>query len=314
MDKDPEAYHLGSGQLEDFLKGSNYSAVKQPQKSKVEKIYSQTRGRLTSYDDFLYDLGRLGAYDGTRLVLDPSATQELLSIYTGKGTNHCLINLAERIQAFARQGLVITQDGEKIYASYPSYPTILSVMSRLAQAGKGVKPFGMHNFSYCDFRALIGKYTPTLEDVIRPLPPDVQKVMRTLDEYARQYRCIPSCTTYWKINYKYKSSQVMCLSVDEYDNDLGRVRVTGVYSDKEKDALLPLVASLGEEFTRYFMRHLNYCTACAGSHLGRITPIFGQNKRLCAGIGLNVRCPKEQDIAFIQSFIAIRQQTIEQGL
>lgn len=69
----------------------------------------------------------------------------------------------------------------------------------------------------------------------------------------------------------------------------------------------------GESFKRYFLRHLNYCTACSTSHIGGITDIFGYRKRICCcpNPSFRIHNPSADDLENIKKMIQIRLEAVE---
>ena len=190
---------------------------------------------------------------------------------------------------------------------------MLRAMKALADAGQRVKPFDWYGIHYCEFRHLLSPCKPTFEDVVRHLDGERQRPLRAIHQYLLDHKARPSCTTFHKVDYKYRGVQAVQIGIDEFSvrslkNQI-YVRVNGAYwwwPDGEKlvnGQLLRRDAELQE----YAQRHVNYCTGCSTSHdHGGYATILGRRKCLCGGIDFKAFTPGMEEVPQLEKLIDIR--------
>lgn len=111
----------------------------------------------------------------------------------------------------------------------------------------------------------------------------------------------------------------MCIDTDDrFEHKSGlvntvRIRVNGTnHGSKE---YINKISEQGNEFVKYFMKHMNYCTACSTSHMGWKQNVFDRNVRLCGQPSFRIIEPQEKDIGCVKKFIELRKEmiTLEKG-
>jgi hypothetical protein len=264
-------------------------------------------------------LGNLGERKGDSLLI-PAAAYLDKKKYFDKTLEPKIKNLLNqvpykvRMDALKRVGFIINENPDNTVIISEKYPKMLYAMSELAKAAGKVKTFGEHNFAFCDFRQIFSGYTPKYEDVMITLTVEQREVIDKVHALAKEMKLVSSCTTYWKINYHFKSVQVMCIDTDErFDYKTGqinsvRIRING--TNLGAPEYLDRIYEEGDAFVKYFMRHKNYCTGCSTSHIGWTKNVFGRNVRLCGHPSFRIVNPTEGDLDYIKKFIEFRKEMI----
>ncbi len=312
-----EVYGLPTGELERYLNGRKVNGVKQSGKSeykKVCKLLSDAYNADQSYSNFLYDIALNGVYQEGKLYIEKEVFKQIQMIYDGQlSKKKNLINMVipydTRLKAFERNGLTLHVHDDNIIISSETYPNMLLAMSQLAKSGNKVKTFGRFNFDNCEFRQIFKPYSPCYEDVVRTLLDERIKVSNHIHLYLEEKHIKPKCETYWKVNYKYKGTQLLQIATNGEDF---RVRITLAYWWDESDLLNSRLEKLDTEIQRYCLRNLNYCVGCSISHKGGIAVILGKRKRLCGGIGIDINNPTVKELENIKRFIEIRCEIIDE--
>ena len=126
---------------------------------------------------------------------------------------------------------------------------------------------------------------------------------------SSSFRAVMSCTTFWKVNFTWKSTFVVQMSTE--GNHL-IIRVCGAYRWEDQPFFNRLLEGKSEQLQKYAVRHLNYCTGCASKHLGMFAEVLGKRKRVCGGgeIGFRVTDPTPEDFLYFKEFIQMRRNFI----
>jgi hypothetical protein len=132
-----------------------------------------------------------------------------------------------------------------------------------------------------------------------------------LHRIALDNDCRPVISTFWKVDYKYKGTQVMC--VDSLEGNLD-IRVTETYSWDDPALINDRLAKEPAEFQKYALCHVWRCVACATTHLGQFVTILGKRQRVCGGgvIGFHWRNPSGEDIRALDRFVRLRCEIIDE--
>lgn len=319
MYNDPLAFGIKAGEYDEFLSGKKENAMKQKLPAKTKAIRSETGNAVPSYFRLLNRFAQFGevAADGFAITeADYAAIRKNYDYSFAKKPEGIekLIPYKVRLDAFAKSGLMVEElaDGSAKLTN-GVYPEMFLAFSKLAKSGRNEKPFGEHNFMFTDFRQIWDRFIPGYEDVTRVLPDTQKEVLDKVCELARSLKLRESCTTYWKVNYHYKGKHVMC--IDTETDWMGeryprcnntRIRVNGAHTKSYTDN----IAEKGEEFVKYFMQHLNYCTACSTSHSGWQREMFGRTVRLCSEPHFRITNPGMEDLEYIEEFIKLRIEEI----
>ncbi len=304
MYENPEAYGLPVHMLEDFLGGRKLNGVKRKEPAKTEKIRSQTYNAVNGYQVLLCMLGRNGRLQGNRLEVSPDAMN---NIEKRTSTSISPIPLAARLNALVRVGL--KREGGSFVSD--RYPNMFAGMCALANSCENMNSFGYFAFQNLEFRNIGSKYRPTYEDYINPFTAERRAIAGEIDDCARKRKAKPACNTFWKVDYKYKGGQAMCL--ENAHGDL-IIRVTGTYGWDDPKLINGRLEQESLEFQRYILRHLWGCTGCSTSHLGAFAWVLGHKRRVCMGGGIGFRWtnPGSEDVDAITRCLEIRCRIIDE--
>ena len=299
MYDDPEAYHLPAMELEKYLDGGKLNGVKQKRPARTKDILARTRNAVHGYRVLLCMLALAGTPRGDALAV---SQRDIPAISKRVNSAVSPIPLEKRLEALRRFGLVQTDDGFRS----ERHPELFPAMCALSK-NTGGKLSGFEFFAFCnaEFRTLKAKYKPSPEDYFEPLVRERREAALALDAIAAQNGLRPAINTFWKVDYKYKGVQVLC--VNSYEGDLD-IRVTETYHWDDPALINDRLAREPTEFQRYALRHVWRCDACATTHLGRFVTVLGKRQRVCGGgvIGFRWRNPSGEDIPAIERLIHLR--------
>ncbi len=303
----PEAYHLPVLMLENFCAGKTVNAVKQKYPSKMKAILAQTRNSVHGYVALISHLGRLGKRTGDTLIVSP---EDMQAIAKQVNTSTSPIALDKRLDALRRVGLEC--EGNVLTAV--QYPGMLPALCALAAKAMPMSGFNFFAFSTVDFRCLRPKYKPAPVDYFRPLISAQRAQAEALHAFAVANGLTPTINTYWKVDYKYKGAQVMCIGSEGDHERLLDVRIIGTYHWNDSALINSRLAQQPQEFQRQVLRHIWRCDACATTHLGMFVWVLGKKQRVCGGgvIGFRFRNPNTEDIAVMKQLICMRCQIIQE--
>ena len=315
---DPLRFGLPAGAFEAFLNGSKPHAKKRQDPKGYDKLRSVTYSAGTTYQRFLYRFCREAALRGDQLFLEGKAWEKLMHEFRGDRKQRpddflTGVPYPLRLARLREYGLELESGEASGVLCCPGRPLMLRAMKALADAGQRVKPFDWYGIHYCEFRHLLSPCKPTFEDVVRHLDGERQRPLRAIHQYLLDHKARPSCTTFHKVDYKYRGVQAVQIGIDEFSvrslkNQI-YVRVNGAYwwwPDGEKlvnGQLLRRDAELQE----YAQRHVNYCTGCSTSHdHGGYATILGRRKCLCGGIDFKAFTPGMEEVSQLEKLIDIR--------
>lgn len=301
----PEAYHLPAFELERFLDGGKLNGVKQKRPARTKDVLARTRNSVHGYMALLCMLGRAGTPRGDILAI---SEEEFPAIAKRVSSSVSPIPLEKRLEALARVGLAGAECGFRA----TSHPGMFPAMCALARQTDGkLSGFAFFAFSNAEFRNIAASYRPTAEDYFRPLVRERREAARALDEIAGKSGLRPVVSTFWKVDYKYKGAQVMCVSSFEGELD---IRVTETYHWDDPALINDRLAREPAEFQRYALRHVWRCDACATTHLGRFVTVLGKRQRVCGGgvIGFRWRNPSGEDIRAVERMIQMRREIVDE--
>lgn len=304
MYENPEAYGLPVYMLENFLNGRKLNGVKRKQPAKTVKICSQTYNAVNGYQVLLCLLGRSGVVQGDVLAIPQD---ELINIEKRSSGPSSPICLSTRLKGLGRVGLI--QEGESFISE--RHPNMFLGMCALADSSDKMNSFGYFAFQNLEFRNIKSKHKPTYEDYINPLASGRRAVADEIDDYARKNKVKPACNTFWKVDYKYAGTQVMCLENDHGDLI---IRITATYSWDDPKLINNRLSGESPEFQQYILRHLWGCTGCSTSHLGAFAIVLGHKRRVCMGGGIGFRWtnPTHEDVDAIQKCLEFRCRIIDE--
>ncbi len=301
----PEAYHLPVYELENYLGGKKEIEMKRKFPSKTKRIISYTRNVVHGYMLVLGMLGLYGTVQEEHLVI-PSEIFPIIEKRVNSPTSP--IALEQRLSAMARVGFIC--EGNMLNSK--KHPLMFPALCALAhKMDNKLSGFSYFLFSNCDFRNLKKNYKPTYEDYFRPLVRERWKQAMSLHQIAIEHGCKPTINTFWKVDYKYKGVQVMCIDTLEGDMD---IRVTETYNWDDANLINKRLEKETPEFQTYALRNLWRCNGCSTSHLGCFVTVLGKRQRVCGGgiIGFKWRNPVETDIEIIGHMIGLRCEIIDE--
>lgn len=295
----PEAYHLPVMALEDFCAGKKVNGMKRKYPAKTKSLLAQTHNVVSGYMKTLCMLGMLGTVQGDTLCIPDDA---MPLIRRRVQTSVSPISPEKRLQALERVGLV-WQDTCFVSTQFPG---MLPALSALTARLDKLSGFDYFAFTNAEFRNIGAKYKPTVDDYFRPLPAAMRERAYALHAFAIANKLTPQINTFWKVDYKYKGAQALCIgSEGKLD-----VRVTCSYLWDGHDMTNELLALLPEAIQRDAQRHVWRCEACSTTHLGHFVTIMGRRQRVCGGglIGFRWYNPGEADMGTIQALIRVRME------
>lgn len=316
MYADPDNWGQQPGALEAFLYGRKPNQAKRHEPAKVDAQRSIVFSAVPSYQNLLRRLGEAGVCNREGLLVPSEAYQTVrkrhdASLSKGK-TNDNRIPYEQRWQALGRVGLslqALPDGGAQLRCQ--THPGMFLALSALAKSAPNTKTGGV-GFQQCEFRQIASSYQPGYQDVVQPLDDAMRARADALHQALRAHKCSASCTTYWKVNYKYRNEQVCCIGTN--GNAL-EVRVNGCYGWDDPEIVNKRLRDFEPAFQRYVLRHLQYCTGCSGSHLGCFTTVLEKKKRVCGGgsIGFRVYDPDDVDIACFLRLLELRRAVIDEN-
>ena len=212
------------------------------------------------------------------------------------------------------------------------YPNMFMSMAALAKAAdnsiknpvsKSLKYLFAAHYDYLEFRQIFQNYMPVYDDVVHFLPDDKFAIVEALHKIAKEYD-LHETYSYFYIEYKYKNKVVMSIWTDnwwiephgeqkQWTRNI-HVRLRG----SSRPEYQKNVQSYGEEFVKYFFRHLNYCSCCNPDHVvGKkgIRQVLGKNARICSPeLRGEIDNPTIEDLPYIRKYIDLRiKEILEQG-
>ena len=301
-------YKLPVMELENFCGGRTVNGAKQKYPAKTKKILSQTRNSDNGYMVTLYMLGKLGMPEGGALVVADS-DYKLMEKRVASPVSP--IALGARLAALSRIGLICGEGGRFISERYPKmFPALCGL------AGKSIKESGFNFFMFntLDFRNLGAKHKPGLQDYFRPLPSAGRDAAYALHDFAVANKLAPSINTFWKVDYKYKGAQVMCIG-SEFENErILDIRIICTYNWDDPALINGRLEKEPPEFQREILRRVWRCDACSTSHLGRFVTVLGKRQRVCGGgvIGFRWHNPSVSEMENIKRIIQLRCDIIDE--
>ena len=250
-------------------------------------------------------LGLNGTARGDALFVDRSAFR---AIEKRVDTPVSPIPLAKRLEALGRVGLLRTEDGFRS----AGHPEMFPAMRALAlRTGGKLSGFDFFAFLNLEFRNLEKRYKPVPEDYFAPLVIARREAALRLDAAARKLGLRPTVATFWKVDYKYKGAQVLCVSSLEGELD---IRVTETYRWDDPALINDRLKKEPPAFQKHALRRIWRCDACATTHLGRFVTVLKKRQRVCGGgvIGFRFSNPAEEDIRMIEELVRLRREIVDE--
>jgi hypothetical protein len=293
-------YELPDGnKLNILLDGTNLSDFRRKNPSQINKVnqlVSNSKGAF-KFLQFIMGLGKLGNYCDHKLTLTLDQYNTIITKVNPKSSQSC-------VDAFRKNGLAITQNEKVVVES--DRPNLLLAIKKLADSIDTVKTFGEQGFLYCEFRQIFRGHTPNYDDVTRPLTPEVKKTMDSLHKYMLEMKASPSCTTFWKVNYKYKGIQLAQISTEGRN---GRIWVYG----SDNSLLNKMLSEEDDDFKQFALDNLRACICCSTKHNGGFpVNVLGHEKYLCgSAISFSVLDPSAENFDFVRRLLDLRVKLIK---
>lgn len=330
----PEAYGMTPGAYEAFAASKNWSHIRLRVKDACA-YYDLSEAQITSYMKFIYETAlHCHISDGCcYITYDDFESVKDLTRKTPVKTWRLLLPIETVMKNLERVGLYFRDDGSRIQVVHEMHPNLFLSAAALCHAVENTiinpvsKKYKYYFGDYMDtleFRLLQGPYYPDFEDQIRTLSDKDRESVIALDNLAKTYKLRPNYkASQLGFDYKYKGEYVMTVWTNgcftepnkKYTswNRYVRARICGPINS----SYLENVEKCGEDFKKYFMRHLNLCGGCTPSHLAdtsAIRYIFGRKVRFCsADIAAEFPGFTSQDLPYMSKYIELRINEIERS-
>ncbi len=325
MYNDPLLYGMNPGEYEKFANGLKYYAAKRKRPTKARIYYDQSNAELSSYLGFIRSVASHYKVESSKCVLTAENYENIKK-------QDRAVPIETVIKMLERTGMRFNKNADNsVTVTNEKYPYMFAAMYALSLAAensiknpvsKSLKYFFAANYNYLEFRQIFQNYKPGYDDIVRFLPDNGRAIVQELHKIAKEYKLRDSYG-YFYIEYKYKSKHVMTITTDNWWIEPNgsqkqwtryiHVRLRG----SSRPDYLEHVKSYGEEFVKYFQRHLNYCVCCNPDHVvgaNGIRQVFGRNVRLCSPeIRGDIKGLTEKDIPYIRKYIDLRIEEILAG-
>ena len=333
MYNDPCLYGMKTGAYEQFVNGARYNTVKRKQPVEARVFYDQSSAELSSYLELLKSVASLCRIETGNCALSAEDFAYIKSYaYLPDRKRERAVPIDTVIDMFARIGLEFHRNADgSVTMTNGRYPHMFSAMSALAKAvdesvkkpaSSSLKYFFTYNWLYLEFRQIIQNYKPVYEDYVRFLPDDGRAVMAALHDMAKEYKMRETYIRPFGIEYHYKGKRVVTIWVHDAWIEPHRaqkhwirnltVRIWGSARPEYQQN----VEKCGEDFVKYFRRHLNYCGCCNPDHVAGssgIRQVLSKNVRICSDPGGIVKNPATEDLPYIRKYIDLRIDEISVG-
>jgi hypothetical protein len=328
-------YGMNPNAYEEFTNGRRYNAVKRERPTEARVFFDQSAAELSSYLELLKSIASLCMIEDGICVLSAENFEYIKSYkYLPSRQRENAVPIKTVIDMFERAGLAFHEntDGSTTVTS-SKYPHMFAAMSALAKAvddsikkpkSSSLKYFYSYNWGYLEFRQIFENYAPVYEDYTRFLSDDGQGIMMTLHNMANEYKMNATYARPYMIEYTYKGKKTMTISVhDLWIEPHGKQKqwIRSMYVSipgSPRFEYQQKVEKHGEDFVKYFRRHLNYCSCCTPDHVlgtGGIRQVLGRNVRICGpGPGGVIKNPATKDLPYIKKYIDLRIEEILAGV
>ena len=330
----PDAYGMTPGAYEDFAAGRHYSFIRLRVKN-TGNFYDLSGAQISSYENFIREIALYcNISDGCCYLTydDFDKVKDLKRITAVKG-QHLLLPIETVMKNLERVGLYFCDNGKRIQVISEIYPNMFLSASALKHAvedtinnpvSKKLKYFFGEYIDTLEFRLLQGIYYPNFEDQIRSLSDKDREAVISLDALTKEYKLRPNYKASQNgFEYKYKGQYVMgvwtngCFAEPNSKHSSWiryvRCRIAGPVNS----SYLENVEKFGDDFKKYFMRHLNLCSGCTPWHLAdtsAVRYIFGRKVRFCSDdIAAVFAGFTMDDLPYIKRFIELRIDQIKRN-
>ena len=322
----PEAYGMTPGVYEAFAQYRKWRYMR----LRVKEFHDNMEisgVTISSYVKFINEIA-LYCYitDGKcYLSYDDYKKVKDLKRVTFVHSQHLLLPIEYIMLALQRVELYFRDDGEKIQVISEKYPNMFLSASALRHAvedtintpvSKKLKYFFGEYIDTLEFRLLQGIYYPNFEDQIRSLSDKDREAVIALDALTKEYKLRPNYkASLLGYEYTYKGKPMLGVGTnnDSWFTEPNRkqnlwVRHVAVNISESSDpSYFDNIEKLGEDFKKYYMRHLPFCRACTPYHTSGSAQnvIFGKKVRLCSGYGGCISKFTVKDLPYIRKYIEL---------
>jgi hypothetical protein len=337
MYNDPHLYGMTPGAYEEFINWGKYHAVKRYQPKNALLFFDQSGAELSSYLDFLKEIAIRCKIDNRSCILSANDFEQIKKYsFLPTRKRERAIPIETVIEMFKKMGLIFQRNDDGcITVINKKYSNMFKSMSALAKAAdnsiknpvsKSAKYYYVVNYDYLEFRQIFKNYWPDYNDVTRFLPDDDCTMVKDLHMIAKEYNMSETYSYYGgyaSINFQYKSKPIMHIWLDNTSKEPNRAQKKWIryiivsIRGSSRSEYLHKVECYGEDFVKYFRRHLNYCVCCNPDHVvGRsgIRQILGKNVRICSDPGGIIKKPTPEDLPYIKKYIDLRIEEILAGV
>lgn len=328
MYKDPVRYGMHPGAYEQYLNGRRFCNVKREHPTEAMIIFDQAEAELNSYLNVTDGIASRGHSENQKWLL---SEQDFKALIDSSGVpvrqKSNLIPIETVLSMLSQNGLELIHniDGT-VTVSCKKYPNMFRAKSELSKSceesirnpqSSAMKYYYAFNGECLEFRQIPGNYKPTFEDYIHLMPDAQQELIREIRAIAKSYKMREVYLRPFMIDYLYKSKPVMRIWTDYRIEPRGKQNMWRrnfmiVIRGSFDETYMNDVADYGEEFIRYFMRHLGYCKCCTPEHVKQpwFSTVFGRKVRICGQPGGVFNNPTSEDMHFIKRYIDLRLKNI----
>lgn len=335
MYNNPCLYGMNPGAYENFMNGRKYFAVKRKQTIKAKEYFDKSNAELFSYLGFLKEIAIRCKIVDSRCLISVEDFEKVKIQKLKKETALLVIPNEIVIKMFEQIGLRFTESTDgNITMTNDKYPHMFMAMSTLGKAvdnsiknpiSKNKKYLYAGNYGYLEFRQILRNYKPVYEDLVHFLPDSYREMVELLCEMADGYKMSKmygndgGC---FGIDFQYKGKLIMRLWLDVcYEpSRIQKNWIRGINLSIRGSLRLEYqqnVEKYGEDFIKYFRRHLNYCGCCNPDHVvgtSGIRQVLGKNVRICSEPGGIIKNPKAEDLPYIKKYIDLRIEEVLAGM
>ena len=330
----PEAYDMTPGVYEAFAAGRKWGNIRLRLKDSCD-YYDLSGAQIESYVRFINEIALYCHISENCCYLSYENFEKVKNLkrVTAVKGQHLLLPIETVMKNLERVGLYFCDNGKRIQVISEIYPNMFLSASALKHAvedtinnpvSKKLKYFFGEYIDTLEYRLLHGIYYPDFEDQIRFLSDKDREAVIALDTLAKEYKLRPNYKASQNgFEYKYKGQYVMgvwtngCFVEPNSKHSSWiryvRCRIAGPVNS----SYLENVEKFGDDFKKYFMRHLNLCSGCTPWHLAdtsAVRYIFGRKVRFCSDdIAAVFAGFTMDDLPYIKRFIELRIDQIKRN-
>ena len=283
MYDDPQAFGMNPGVYEAFANGRKYHAVKRFRPDAARLHCDQAHAELASYHALLKQLAIRCKVENGQAYLSAEDFAYIKRYDYLPSRQKIGAVPVETVLKMLRQSGMAFDDGAdgSVRIHHSHYPQMFLAMSELAKSAeasvanpvsKSLKYFFACNYDYLEFRQLSDNYKPVYDDLVRVLSDGDRAVVEAIHQMAKAHK-MRETFAHFTIEYHHKGQRVMSIRTDGLwlepgqKNRQWRRKLTVSVWGSSRPEYQQQVAACGDDFVRYFRRHLNYCSCCNPEHM-----------------------------------------------